>query len=197
MSSRPISTPTSARSVRAPVHSLADSSPSTTEHNAARDAVLRTGDRRRWPQKKGPLTEPRTGRRWRPAVRFARTLGLDAVMTTAPARRAGRADRRAGVADRLVNGDHCTGGSSQLARGGRLSAHHRARRIRVRPAGRHLVLRPRLERADAVQARLRVRAGDEASEDTDLRGDGGSRFRLAGRPSRAVAETSSGRYDPR
>ena len=52
----------------------------------------------------------------------------------------------------LVNGDHFTGGSSHPGGGGRLPAHHRARGLRLRPAGRAHLLRPRRAEDDARSA---------------------------------------------
>ena len=49
----------------------------------------------------------------------------------------------------LVNGDHGTGGSSGPAAVAGYPQHHRAGRLRARPAGRHLVHRPGVDRADA------------------------------------------------
>ena len=61
----------------------------------------------------------------------------------------------------LVNGDYGTGGVVDAAGRRRISAHHRAGRLRVRTARRHLVLRKEFQRDDADRARLRVRAGHE------------------------------------
>src|SRR5262245_37771859 len=52
--------------------------------------------------------------------------------------------------------------------GGGVPPHHRADGLRERLACRNLVLRPRMERADAHQARLLVRAGDEAPSSADV-----------------------------
>ena len=63
----------------------------------------------------------------------------------------------------LVNGDHFSGAQLDAGRGRRLSEHQRARGILAQSSGGHLVLRSRVQRADADQARVRVRAGDQAS----------------------------------
>ena len=56
------------------------SSPSTPR---TRRASCRTSARKswRWPQKKGPLTDPKYRQARATCVRYARTLGIDAVMT--------------------------------------------------------------------------------------------------------------------
>ena len=95
--------------------------------------------------------------------RLARAEGIDAVMDEHKLDALVAPTGGPAWTTDLVNGDHFTGGSSTARGGRRLSEHHRAGGIRLRAAGGHLVLRPRLERADAAQARLRVRAGDAAT----------------------------------
>ena len=106
---------------------------------------------------KRPLTDPKYRTALAKNHRLARTLGIDAVMAKH------RLDALvapslipAWLID-LVNGD------SVPFTAVRISAHHRASGVRSRPAGGHLLLRPRVERADAPPHRLRVRAGDKAS----------------------------------
>ena len=111
-------------------------------------------------QEKGPLTEEKYLQALATNHRLSREEGIDAALAkhnldamVAPS------GGPAWLTD-YVNGDHYTGGSSVAGRGGGLSEHHRAGGLRVRAAGRHLVLRHRLERADADPVRVRVRAGD-------------------------------------
>ena len=92
----------------------------------------------------------------------ARTRGIDAVMTRHRLDALVAPDGQPGVADRSRQRRSLPRRELDARRGRRLSEHHRAGRS-VRAAGRHLVLRPRLERADADRARLRLRAGHEAS----------------------------------
>ena len=68
----------------------------------------------------------------------------------------------------LVNGDHFTGGSSTPAAVAGYPNITRAGGLGLRAAGRPLVHRPRLERADADPARLRVRADNYAPKGTAL-----------------------------
>src|SRR5581483_2284979 len=56
-------------------------------------------------------------------------------------------------------------------RGRRLSAHHRAGRLRTGAAGRYFLLWQGVERSDADQARVRLRAGDQAPPSPDVRGE--------------------------
>ena len=71
-----------------------------------------------------------------------------------------------------VLGDRLDGGSQRRAGGHRrLSRHLGADGPGRRPAGGHLVLRARVERADADPHRVRLRAGDEDAPAADLRGD--------------------------
>ena len=83
--------------------------------------------------------------------RLTRTEGIDAVMDkhkldalVAPS------DGPAWLTD-LVDGDHSLGDQHDRGSGGRLPEHHRAGRLRLWFAGRHLVLRPGLERRLADQ----------------------------------------------
>ncbi len=123
-------------------------------------------------EKKGPLTTANYISTLARNRQMARALGIDATMTKykldalfAPT------SGPAGLID-LVNGD--SGGASLAVDrhvGRRLPAHHRARRILPGPASRYVVLRPRLERADADQAGVRLRAGHQAPEAAGVRGD--------------------------
>ena len=123
-------------------------------------------------EKKGPLTSAKYVSTLARNRQMARALGIDATLTKykldalfAPT------SGPAGLID-LVNGDS-GGGCVAVDRhvGRRLPAHHGARRVLPRSAGGDVVLRPRLERADADQAGLRLRAGDEAPQAADVRGD--------------------------
>ena len=115
------------------------------------------------------------GASWRRTIGCRATLGIDAVMAkykldalVAPT------GGPAWLID-LVNGD----GGTANARGRRPSRRSPAIRtsrcrpgiVRGLPVG-HFVLRPRVERADADQARVRVRAGDEAPQAADVCRDG-------------------------
>src|ERR1019366_6882535 len=123
-------------------------------------------------------------------ARARHRCGDDEVQT----RRAGGADRRSGVADRSRERRrrHRLGPGAIDRRGGcRLSAHHGAGGVLPRPADRYFLLRPRLERADADQARLRVRAGDEAPPSANLRGNGGLVTTLNAERAEIAAKTYS------
>ncbi len=87
-----------------------------------------------------------------------------------PSRRPGRAHRRPCMAHRP--GQRRPRRRRQLQRRGRggISQHQRPRRIRLRPAGRHFLLRPRLERAGAAEDRLWVRADNQGSESAGVYG---------------------------
>ena len=155
----------------AAVHSLDDVIAFNNAHAAEELPLLRPGDHGDG-REEGPAD-----RRGVPAAlarnrRLARTQGIDAVMTkyqldalVAPT------GGPAWLID-LVNGDGGTASAPRPVDGGRgrrLSAHHRADGIRSRAAGGHLVLRPGVERADADQARVRLRAGDEAPATAGVR----------------------------
>jgi len=81
----------------------------------------------------------------------------------AAARRADRAHDHPGVAGRSRQRRPVARQQRQERRAGRLSARQRPGGRRVRAPGGHHVHGPRLERADAHQARVRVRAGDESA----------------------------------
>ena len=109
----------------------------------------------------GPLTTDEYLDALKRNNRLSRKEGIDAVMDkdkldalVAPT--AGPA----WVTD-LVYGGGGSGGSSTARGGGRLSAHHRAGGARIRPARGHFVLRPGVERADAAETGLCLRAGDQ------------------------------------
>ena len=114
-------------------------------------------------EKKGPLTTPSTRRRWRRTIALSRAQGIDAVMTkhkldalVAPT------GGPAWLTD-LVNGDGTSPGGASTPPPVAGYPHITVPAgLRPRTAGRPLVLRRRLERADADQVRVRVRAGDEA-----------------------------------
>ena len=112
-------------------------------------------------QEKGPLIDARLpgGAREVPAP-LARRGARRACSTSTGSTRSSRRPARPAWVDRPVNGDHFVGGNSTPAAVAGLPERHRADGLRLRPAGRALVHRPRLERADADPARLRVRAGD-------------------------------------
>ena len=74
----------------------------------------------------------------------------------------------------LVNGDPGRRKQHHALRRRRLSRDHGADGLRPRPAARHHLHGPRLERSHAAQARLRVRAGVEGEEGADVRDDGGT-----------------------
>src|SRR6266705_2406968 len=82
----------------------------------------------------------------------------------APARRAHRAHGRTARAHRPRERRPRGWGQLLVARGrGRLSARHRAAGLRGRPARGAVVRRTAVERGDADQAGVRVRAGDESA----------------------------------
>jgi amidase len=75
-----------------PVHSLKDVIAFNERAPRSGDAVLRPGDLGDG-REEGPLTTPAYRAALAKCHRMARTLGIDAVMAQAQARRAGRADR--------------------------------------------------------------------------------------------------------
>ncbi len=70
----------------------------------------------------------------------------------------------------LINGDHVAGGIERRCRR-RLSQYQRYGRISVGIAGRHLLLRTRLERTHPAQDRLFVRAVDQGATEAALSAD--------------------------
>ena len=105
---------------------------------------------------KGPLSDKEYTDVLEANHRLSRQEGIDAVMDqfhldaiVAPT--AGPA----WLTD-LVDGDHDLGGSSNAAAVAGYPDISSARRIRLRPAGRNLILRPRLERTSVTENRLRL-----------------------------------------
>ena len=94
-----------------------------------------------------------------------------------PARRAGRAHGRAGRPHRSRQGRRWeldAPGARRYRGGGRLSAHHGTRGVRQRFTGGDLVRRPGVERADAHQAGVWLRAGHQTPAGADIRGNRGA-----------------------
>ena len=153
------------------------SSPSTSAEPRPRDAVLRPGDLREGARRRARSPTRRTSTRSRRTAHCRATEGIDATMdehrldalvapTSGPAT----------LID-LVNGDYGPGGAPRLPAVAGYPHITRARAASLRPAGGTLVLRPRLERADADPARLRLRAGDEAPPAAAVPADGRPRAR--------------------
>ena len=127
-------------------------------------------------EKKGPLTEKKylddlaNNRRLMGAQGIDATIAkykLDAIVapTQGPA----------WLID-LVNGDRGRRRIVHGAGGGRgLSARDGADGTRARTSGRRVVRRPRVERGDAAQVGVRVRAGGAGAPEADVRGDGSAR----------------------
>ena len=143
----------------APVHSLAEV---IAFNEANRDRVLPYfgHEHMLMAQACGPLTDEKYLRALADCRRLARDEGIDATLAkhqldaiVAPS------GGPAWLTD-YVNGDHYVGGSSTPAAVAGYPEHHRARGIRLRAAGRHLVHRPGVERTGADPVRVRVRAGD-------------------------------------
>src|SRR5262245_3153983 len=89
-----------------------------------------------------------------------------------PPRRDGGADDDAGLAHRPRQRRSVPRQQREERGPRRLSAHQRAGRSDNGPSGRHHVHGSRLERADAAQARLLVRAGHESAAPTPVSGNG-------------------------
>jgi amidase len=124
-------------------------------------------------QKKGPLTSP-AYRRALTTLPVARAFARDRCGHDAPpARRNRRADRKPGVAHRLAERRSLSRRELGAGRRRRVPEHHRARRRRPRIARRSGIHRARLERTEAHQPRLRIRAGHEAPAPAQVSGDGG------------------------
>ena len=125
-------------------------------------------------QKKGPLTEKKYLDALAKNHLASRTKGIDATMkkyrldaivapTGAPA-----------WTTDLVNGDHFTGGELDAGGRRRLSEHQRSGGICVWPSGGHLLHGQRVERADAHQDRVRVRAGNASPPSAAIHSDAGT-----------------------
>ena len=91
----------------------------------------------------------------------------------APPRLPRRADLGAGLADRSRQRVLRPGRELLVPRDRRVPRRDGPRRLVVRASRRALVLRPRRERADALQDRVRVRAGHEGPQAAEVSGDGG------------------------
>ena len=116
-------------------------------------------------QDKGPLTEAKIRENWR-ANRLLSRSGINLTMRKYPLDALIAPTGGPAWFTNLVNGDGGTAsapGPSTVRLGRRLSAHHRADGIRPRPACRPVVLRPRLERAHADQAGLRIEQATNAA----------------------------------
>ena len=126
-------------------------------------------------QEKGPLTTPAYREALDKCRRLSRAEGLDAVLDQHRLDALVAPTGAPGVGHRP--GERRPLRRRQLdARGGlRLPVAQPADGLRVRAAGRALVLRPRLERARARQARLRLRAGDPPPPPAALPAHGRSR----------------------
>ncbi len=122
-------------------------------------------------EKKGPLSSDEYKKALAKNHLLSRKQGIDATIAETQARRADRADRRTGLADRSRQRRSLHRRLFDRVRGRRLSAHHGAGRIRARAARRPLVLRRRLERAEAPRLRVRVRTGDEGEEGSEVPSD--------------------------
>ena len=92
-------------------------------------------------QSKGPLTDERYRKALATARALSRAQGIDAALAK------DRLDALVAPTGPLpwmidyANGDHASGGCTQMPAVCGLSAHHGARGIRLRIAGRHLVFR--------------------------------------------------------
>ena len=149
------------------VHSLADLI-AFNEANRSREMPFFGQELLVQAQKKGPLTDKAYRDALAMNLRLSRKEGIDAVIDglrldalVAPTGQPGMADgsrqRRS-----LHRVKQHPGGRRRVSRD------HRTGRLRVWPAGRDLVHRPRVERSAADQARVRVRAGDEASPPAEV-----------------------------
>ena len=135
------------------------------------DALLRPG-RFIKAEAMGPLTDYEYLEALAKCRRLARTEGIDAVMDKHKLDALVAPTMGPACLTDLVNGDRWLGGST--SRGGRrgISEHHCAGRVRVWSARGDVVLRSGMERADTIETRLRVRAGDEAAQAAAVSGDG-------------------------
>ena len=154
------------------VRSLADVIAFNTK-NASRELKYFGQEIMEQAQAKGPLTEKKYLDALAKNRRADGQAGHRRDDREAQARRDRRADAGAGVADRSRERRsgrpgvvHVTGGRR------RLSARHRADGLRARTAGRAVVRRTGVERGDAAQARVCVRAGRAGAPETDVRADG-------------------------
>ena len=147
----------------APVHSLAEVI-EFNERHADRVMPYFGQEIMVMAQERGPLTDEKYLQALADCRRLARDEGIDETLAEHQAGCHHRAFRRPGLADRLHLPRRSSGGSSSPAAVAGYPEHHRARRLHLRPAGRHLVHGRGLERAAADPVRVRVRAGDEGEK---------------------------------
>ena len=162
------------------VRSLADVIAFNTK-NASRELRYFGQEIMEQAQAKGPLTEKKYLDALAKNRRLMGTQGIDATIkkhkldaivapTQAPAV-AHRSRERRSRRTRVVHG---AGGRR------RISAHHRADGFRARTSGRTFVRRARVERGDAAQVGVRVRAGCSCASKAELLADGRSgRYKTA------------------
>ena len=120
----------------------------------------------------GPLTDYQYLEALAKCRRLARTEGIDAVMDKHKLDAIVAPTMGPACLTDLVNGDRWLGGSTSAGGRCRISEHHGAGRLRVWPAAGPVILRPGVERADTVETRLRVRAGNQAAQAAAILGDG-------------------------
>jgi amidase len=124
--------------------------------------------------KKGPLSSPDYRKALAKCRDLARTKGLDATFARYKLDALVAPTQGPPALIDLVNGDPGGGGSSTVCGGG-LSRDHGTDGLRVRaPARRHLH-GPRVERAEAREVRICLRAGDEGAPAAAVPAHGGAR----------------------
>ena len=150
----------------APVHSLAEVI-EFNERHADRVMPYFGQEIMVMARERGPLTDEKYVQALADCRRLARDEGIDKTLAEhrldaiiAPS------GGPAWLTDYICRSS--SGGSSSAGRGGRLPQHHRARRLHLRTAGRHLVHGRGVERAATDPVRVRVRAGDEGEEAADV-----------------------------
>ena len=147
----------------AKVHSLADLI-AFNEREKAREMPYFGQEILTMAQKKGPLTSAAYRKALATCGTRARTLGIDAVLTTHRLDAIVAPTGGPAWTTDLVNGDHFTGASSTPgAVAGYPSVTVPAGDVQGLPVG-PVVHRHSLERAQADRARIRLRAGDEAPQ---------------------------------
>ena len=122
-------------------------------------------------QEKGPLTETEYIDALAKNHQLSRAEGIDAVMDRLQLDALGRADRLARMGHRPRKRRSFHRRQLELCRRRRLSEHQRAGWNALRTSGRDLVFRTRLERANAHQDRIGIRADDQSTYASALSGD--------------------------
>ena len=152
---------------QAPVHSLKDVI-EFNEKNRDREMPYFGQDIMIKAQAKGPLTSKAYLQALRKNHLLTRSQGIDFVMKKHRLDALVAPTGGPSWPTDWINGDHFTRWLFVGVGSRRISAHHRSGGLRFWSAGWNLVLRRRLQRAEADQDRLRFRAGHEGAPPTEV-----------------------------